>query len=40
LPYDPELPAKLSPRLVEELRRQGFEITAHRLELLGHYTQR
>jgi Fe2+ or Zn2+ uptake regulation protein len=40
LPYDPELPAKLSPRLVEELRRQGFEITGHRLELLGHYTQR
>ena len=40
LPYDPELPAKLSPRLVEELRRQGFELTGHRLELLGHYTQR
>jgi Fe2+ or Zn2+ uptake regulation protein len=40
LPYDPDLPTKLAPRLVEELRRQGFEITGHRLELLGHYTQR
>jgi len=40
LAYDPELPAKLSPRLVEELRRQGFEITGHRLEILGHCTRR
>jgi Fe2+ or Zn2+ uptake regulation protein len=38
LPYDPELPTKLDPRLVAELRRQGFEITGHRLELIGHFT--
>jgi Fe2+ or Zn2+ uptake regulation protein len=38
LPYDPELPSKLDPRLVAELRRQGFEITGHRLELIGHFT--
>ena len=29
---------KLDPRLVAELRRQGFEITGHRLELIGHFT--
>jgi Fe2+ or Zn2+ uptake regulation protein len=40
LTYDPDLPAKLAPRLVEELRRQGFEITGHRLEIIGHYTDR
>ena len=38
LPYDPELPTKLDPHLVDELRRQGFQITGHRLELFGHYT--
>ena len=40
IPYDPDLPAKLAPRLVDELRRQGFEITGHRLELFGHYANR
>jgi Fe2+ or Zn2+ uptake regulation protein len=40
LPYDPDLPAKLDSRLVEELRRQGFEITGHRLELIGRYKDR
>jgi Fe2+ or Zn2+ uptake regulation protein len=40
VPYDPDLPAKLAPRLVEDLRRQGFEITGHRLELFGHYADR
>jgi Fe2+ or Zn2+ uptake regulation protein len=35
LPYDPNLPAKLDPQLVEQLRRQGFRLTGHRLELLG-----
>lgn len=35
--YDPELPTKLNPALVEDLRRQGFEVTGHRLELLGHF---
>ena len=37
LPYDPQLVEKLSPELVESLRRQGFEITGHRLELVGHF---
>jgi Fe2+ or Zn2+ uptake regulation protein len=37
LPYDPQLPAKLAPELVEQLRQQGFEITGHRLELVGHF---
>src|SRR5262245_40587624 len=40
MPYDPDLPAKLDPRLVEDLRRQGFEITGHRLELIGRYSDR
>src|SRR5215469_9140123 len=40
VPYDPDLPTKLAPRLVEELRRQGIEITGHRLELIGHYAKR
>jgi Fur family peroxide stress response transcriptional regulator len=38
LPYDPNLLDKLDPALVEALRRQGFEITGHRLELIGHFT--
>jgi Fe2+ or Zn2+ uptake regulation protein len=38
-PYDPQLPDKLAPDLVEALRRQGFEVTGHRLELLGHFKQ-
>jgi Fe2+ or Zn2+ uptake regulation protein len=33
--YDPKLLDKLDPKLVEILRQQGFEITGHRLELLG-----
>jgi Fe2+ or Zn2+ uptake regulation protein len=37
LAYDPQLPAKLAPELVEQLRLQGFEITGHRLELVGHF---
>ena len=37
LPYDPQLVEKLSPALVESLRKQGFEITGHRLELVGHF---
>lgn len=35
--YDPTLPEKLDPELVERLRRQGFRITGHRLELLGSF---
>jgi Fe2+ or Zn2+ uptake regulation protein len=37
LPYDPDLLDKLDPQLVETLRRQGFEITGHRLELVGRF---
>jgi Fe2+ or Zn2+ uptake regulation protein len=37
LPYDPALFEKLAPHLLEDLRRQGFQVTGHRLELLGHF---
>ena len=36
-PYDPALPFKLDPSLVESLRRQGFRVTGHRLEILGRF---
>jgi Fe2+ or Zn2+ uptake regulation protein len=36
-PYDPCLPYKLDPTLVESLRQQGFKITGHRLEILGRF---
>ena len=39
LPYAPDLLDRLAPELVEELRRQGFEIRGHRLEILGHFRQ-
>ena len=37
VPYDPNLPLKLDPELVDALRREGFEVTGHRLELIGHF---
>jgi Fe2+ or Zn2+ uptake regulation protein len=37
LPYDPRLPDKIAPDLVETLRRLGFELTGHRLELVGQF---
>jgi Fe2+ or Zn2+ uptake regulation protein len=37
LPYDPTLLDKLDPQLVETLHQQGFEITGHRLELVGRF---
>ena len=37
LAYDANLLDKLDPQLVETLRRQGFEITGHRLELVGSF---
>lgn len=40
LPYDPQLPEKLDPNLVDALRRQGFHVTGHRLELLGYFDDR
>lgn len=36
-PFDRQLLDKLDPHLVESLRRQGFHVTGHRLELLGHF---
>jgi Fe2+ or Zn2+ uptake regulation protein len=38
LPYDPNLLDKLDPHLIETLRQQGFEITGHRLELVGRFS--
>jgi Fur family transcriptional regulator, peroxide stress response regulator len=35
LPYDPRLLEKLGADVVEMLRRQGYHVTGHRLELLG-----
>lgn len=35
--YDPALPEKIAPDLVARLRRQGFRITGHRLELIGSF---
>jgi Fe2+ or Zn2+ uptake regulation protein len=37
LPYDPQLLDKLAPRLADLLRRHGFELSGHRLELVGHF---
>jgi Fe2+ or Zn2+ uptake regulation protein len=37
LPYDPHLLDKLDPHLVESLRQHGFEISGHRLELVGRF---
>jgi Fur family transcriptional regulator, peroxide stress response regulator len=34
-PFDPDLLAKLDPRLVESLTRAGFQVTGYRLEVLG-----
>lgn len=34
--YDPELVDRLDPRLADELRRRGFQVTGYRLELLGY----
>ena len=35
--FDSHLIEKLDPSLIESLRRQGFEVTDYRLELLGHF---
>jgi Fe2+ or Zn2+ uptake regulation protein len=40
IPFDPSLPQKLDPQLMRSLREQGFEVTGHRLELLGHFTRK
>lgn len=38
VPYDDGLLDKLHPQLVAALRRQGFEVTGYRLEVLGQFT--
>jgi Fur family transcriptional regulator, peroxide stress response regulator len=38
-PFDSHLLDKLDPNLVESLHRQGFHVTGHRLELLGHFRE-
>jgi len=38
-PFDPDLLSKLDPTLIETLRQQGFQVTGHRLELLGHFVE-
>ena len=35
--YDPHLIEKLDPHLLDDLRRQGFQVTGYRLEVLGQY---
>jgi len=37
LPYDPQLLDRLAPQLSAWLRQEGFEITGHRLELIGRF---
>ncbi|HVS37344.1 MAG TPA: transcriptional repressor [Gemmataceae bacterium] len=39
LPYDPHLIEKIAPELAESLRREGFVITGHRLELVGRFVK-
>lgn len=34
--FDPELVARLDPRLADYLERQGFQVTGYRLELVGY----
>jgi Fur family transcriptional regulator, peroxide stress response regulator len=34
--FDPDLIAKLDPRLQDDLCRQGFRVTGYRLELIGY----
>ena len=37
LPYDPLLIDRLAPGLAQRLRRQGFEVLGHRLEVIGRF---
>jgi Fur family peroxide stress response transcriptional regulator len=37
IPYDEQLLAKLDPALVKQLAAQGFEVTGHRLEVIGYF---
>ena len=37
LPYAPDLLDRLAPDLIAELRRLGFEVRGHRLEVVGQF---
>jgi Fe2+ or Zn2+ uptake regulation protein len=37
LPYDPQLLDKVAPEIADVLRQQGFEVTGHRLEIVGYF---
>lgn len=37
--YAPDLLDHLAPNLVEELKRQGFEVNGHRLEIVGRFRE-
>ena len=39
VPYDEELLAKIDPALVAQLRARGFEVTGHRLEVIGYFRE-
>ena len=40
LAYEPQLLDRLAPQLGEWLRQQGFELSGHRLELVGRFLQK
>ncbi len=40
LPYDPHLLERIAPELTAALRKQGFEVLGHRLEVIGCYHDR
>src|SRR5262245_762775 len=40
LPYDPSLLDRLAPDLLASLRKQGFEVLGHRLEVVGQFRRR
>ena len=35
--FDPDLVARLDPRLADDLTRRGFRVTGYRLEVVGHF---
>jgi Fe2+ or Zn2+ uptake regulation protein len=39
IPYDEHLLAKLDPELVRQLAVKGFEVTGHRLEVIGYFRE-
>jgi Fe2+ or Zn2+ uptake regulation protein len=39
LDYDEHLLDKIAPELVEQLRREGFRLLGHRLELVGYFEE-